>query len=66
MSPNTKGKSYEEAAKRIKMEKGNLEKLIPSLRVDSRRKYLEKRKDDKIAELEADIQDDEMLFDEDE
>ncbi|KAK3922630.1 Pre-mRNA-splicing factor ATP-dependent RNA helicase DHX16 [Frankliniella fusca] len=60
------GKSYEEAAKRIKMEKGNLEKLIPSLRVESRRKYLEKRKDDKIAELEADIQDDEMLFDEDE
>ncbi|XP_052124622.1 pre-mRNA-splicing factor ATP-dependent RNA helicase DHX16 [Frankliniella occidentalis] len=60
------GKSYEEAAKRIKMEKGNLDKLIPSLRVESRRKYLEKRKDDKIAELEADIQDDEMLFEEDE
>lgn len=59
------GKSYEEAAKRIKLEQGNLEKLVPSLRIESRRKYLEKRKDDKIAELEADIQDDEYLFDDD-
>lgn len=47
------------------MEQGNAEKLVPSLRIESRRKYLEKRKDDKMAELEADIQDDEYLFDED-
>lgn len=40
-----------------------MEKLVPHLRIESRRKYLEKRKDDKIAELEADIQDDEFLFD---
>lgn len=59
------GKSYEEAAKRIKMEQGNLEKIVPHLRVESRRKYLEKRKDDKMAELEADIQDDEYLFEDD-
>ena len=56
------GKSYEEAAKRIKLEQGNLQKIVPHLRVESRRKYLEKRKDDKMAELEADIQDDEYLF----
>lgn len=37
---------------------------MPQLRVQSRRKYLEKRKDDKVAELEADIQDDEYLFEE--
>lgn len=36
---------------------------MPQLRIQSRRKYLEKRKDDKVAELEADIQDDEYLFD---
>lgn len=59
------GKSYEEAAKRIKLEQGSLEKLVPSLRIESRRKYLEKRKDDKMVELEADIQDDEYLFGED-
>lgn len=39
-------------------------KIMPQLRVQSRRKYLEKRKDDKVAELEADIQDDEYLFEE--
>lgn len=60
----TPGNTYEEAAKRIKLEQGNLEKLVPHLRIESRRKYLEKRKDDKIAELEADIQDDEFLFEE--
>lgn len=55
-------KAYEEAAKRLKMENEDREKMVPMLRVQSRRKYLEKRKDDKLAELEADIQDDEYLF----
>lgn len=35
---------------------------IEKLRLESRRKYLAKRKDDKISELEADIIDDEYLF----
>ena len=53
-----------EAAKRLKiMEEDTKEKLVPKLRVESRRKYLEKRKEDKVAELEADILDDEYLFD---
>ena len=39
------------------------EKVIPELRLKSRRDYLVKRKDDKIRELEADIIDDEFLFD---
>jgi pre-mRNA-splicing factor ATP-dependent RNA helicase DHX16 len=55
-------RAYEEAAKRLKMENEDREKMIPMLRVHSRRKYLEKRKEDKIAELEEDIADDEYLF----
>lgn len=57
-------RSYEEAAKRMKLEAEDREKILPKLRVQSRRKYLEKRKDDKVIELEADIADDEYLFDE--
>lgn len=57
-------KSYEEAAKRLKLEAEDRDKIIPKLRVQSRRKYLVKRKDDKVVELEADIADDEYLFDE--
>lgn len=54
-----------EAAKRLKiMETDTKEKLVPKLRIESRRKYLEKRKEDKVAELEADILDDEYLFEE--
>lgn len=57
--------SSAEAAKRLKiMETDTKEKLVPKLRIESRRKYLEKRKDDKVAELEADIIDDEYLFEE--
>ncbi|RZC31968.1 HA2, OB NTP bind, CAF-1 p150, and/or DUF390 domain containing protein [Asbolus verrucosus] len=58
-------RAYEEAAKRLKMENEDREKMVPMLRVQSRRKYLEKRKEDKIAELEEDIADDEYLFEED-
>lgn len=57
-------KAFEEAAKRLRVEHDDREKLVPKLRVQSRREYLAKRKDDKVAELEADILDDEYLFDE--
>lgn len=57
-------RAYEEAAKRLKIEAEDREKMVPKLRVESRRKYLEKRKEDKVAELEADILDDEYLFEE--
>lgn len=46
------------------MEAEDKASVIPKLRVESRRKYLEKRKGVKITELEADIFDDEYLFDE--
>ncbi|XP_001601553.2 pre-mRNA-splicing factor ATP-dependent RNA helicase DHX16 [Nasonia vitripennis] len=59
------GSGAAEAAKRLKiMEEESKDKLVPKLRIESRRKYLEKRKEDKVAELEADILDDEYLFDE--
>uniref|UniRef100_A0A8D8X4B0 RNA helicase n=2 Tax=Cacopsylla melanoneura TaxID=428564 RepID=A0A8D8X4B0_9HEMI len=59
-------KAYEEAAKRLKLETESRDKIIPKLRIESRRKYLEKRKEDKVAELEADVLDDEYLFSEQE
>lgn len=55
-------KGFEEAAKRLKLENEGRDNILPSLRIQSRRKYLEKRKEDKVAELEADILDDEYLF----
>jgi pre-mRNA-splicing factor ATP-dependent RNA helicase DHX16 len=59
-------KSLEEAAKRMKLisDDGSKDKLVSKLRIQSRREYLSKRKEDKVAELEADILDDEYLFDE--
>ena len=57
-------KTFEEAAKRLEMENQNKEKILPDLRKESRRKYLAKRKEDKILELKDDIADDEFLFDE--
>ncbi|XP_068084954.1 pre-mRNA-splicing factor ATP-dependent RNA helicase DHX16 [Anabrus simplex] len=59
-------RAYEEAAKRLKLEAEDRHKIIPKLRIESRRKYLSKRKDDKVSELEADIIDDEFLFQEEE
>lgn len=57
-------KAYEEAAKRLRLETEDRQKIVPKLRVDSRRKYLEKRKEDKIVELEGDILDEDFLFSE--
>jgi len=57
-------KAYEEAARRLAQEAEDREKMLPDLRKESRRAYLVKRKEDKIQELEADIMDDEFLFDE--
>ncbi|XP_013133761.1 PREDICTED: putative pre-mRNA-splicing factor ATP-dependent RNA helicase DHX16 [Papilio polytes] len=64
VTESTSKRSYEEAAKRLKLEADDRNKILPKLRVQSRRKYLEKRKEDKVLELEADIADDEYLFDE--
>uniref|UniRef100_T1JFW1 Uncharacterized protein n=1 Tax=Strigamia maritima TaxID=126957 RepID=T1JFW1_STRMM len=53
---------FEEAAKRLGVE--DRKKIIPKLRVESRRKYLIKRKEDKLVELECDIQDEDYFFSE--
>merc|ERR1739842_118450 len=57
-------RAFEEAARRLHLEKEDRDKCVPTLRVESRRNYLVKRKDDNLKELEADIKDDEYLFDE--
>lgn len=62
MEATSSRKAIEEAAKRLKLEHEDRDKILPQLRIQSRRKYLEKRKEDKVAELEADILDDEYLF----
>ncbi|XP_077561883.1 DEAH-box helicase 16 lethal (2) 37Cb isoform X2 [Haemaphysalis longicornis] len=55
-------KAFEEAAKRLKLEAEDRLRVLPRLRVESRRRYLERRKEDKLVELEADIQDEQFLF----
>jgi pre-mRNA-splicing factor ATP-dependent RNA helicase DHX16 len=55
-------KAFEEAAKRLKLESEDRKDIVPKLRVDSRRKYLEKRKEDQLALLEGDLRDEEYLF----
>ncbi|KAK2715119.1 pre-mRNA-splicing factor ATP-dependent RNA helicase DHX16-like [Artemia franciscana] len=65
-SSKSERRAAEEAAKRLKMEKEDRSKIIPQLRKESRRTYLQKRKGDKLIELEQDIIDDEYLFAEEE
>ena len=60
----TSKKAFEEAAKRLKLEHEDKDKLVPELRKQSRRDYLTKRAGEKVDELEADIIDDEYLFEE--
>jgi len=55
--------AMEEAARRLRQEKEDAQKMVPQLRIKSRRDYLLKRKDDKLQELELDIMDDDFLFD---
>lgn len=55
-------KMLEEAAKRLKLEKEDRKKIIPKLREESRQVYLKTREEDKLAELEQEIADEEYLF----
>lgn len=54
--------AHEEAAKRLKLEAESSESLVEKLRIQSRREYLKKRKDDQLEILEGDIRDEERLF----
>lgn len=63
VAPDSKDKAaFEEAARRLELEKEDRNKTLPKLRVQSRRNYLVKRKDVKLKELADDIKDDEYLF----
>lgn len=56
-------KSIEEASKRLRIESsGKRDDLMSKLRVESRRKYLEKRKDDQMQLLEGELRDEKRLF----
>ena len=55
-------KLFEEAAKRLKLEKEDRKKVIPEIRKESRNQYLKKREPEKLAELEQEIEDEKMLF----
>lgn len=48
--------------KRLKMESEDRKRIIPELRKKSRRDYLKKRQDDKLQDLELEIQDEKYLF----
>jgi len=50
----------------MKLEAENRDAIIPEIRKKSRRDYLKKRQLDKLDELEADIQDEMFLFNEQE
>lgn len=55
-------RSFEEAAKWLKLETEDWDKVLPQFRIQLRWMYLEK-KNYKVAELEANIFNDEYLFD---
>jgi pre-mRNA-splicing factor ATP-dependent RNA helicase DHX16 len=53
----------EEALKRLKLEKEDRMKVLPELRKQSRREYLEKRRQDKLQDLEMEVAEEEYYFD---
>ncbi|XP_066579606.1 pre-mRNA-splicing factor ATP-dependent RNA helicase DHX16 [Amia ocellicauda] len=55
-------KAYEEAQKRLKMAEEDQKKMLPELRKQSRRQYLSRREQEKLQELEQEIADEELLF----
>ncbi|KAH8852026.1 putative pre-mRNA-splicing factor ATP-dependent RNA helicase mog-4 [Schistosoma japonicum] len=58
--------THEEALRKITTGEISREEMIAELRKDSRRTYLRKRQSDKLADLEAEIQDEELFFDNEE
>ena len=54
--------AYEEAAKRLQLENQDRKRIIPEIRKKSRRAYLNKRHQDKLEDLEQEIQEEEYYF----
>jgi pre-mRNA-splicing factor ATP-dependent RNA helicase DHX16 len=55
-------KAMEDARKTLNLVAADRKKLVPELRVKSRRDYLKKRRGDKLDEVRGDIEDEEYLF----
>jgi pre-mRNA-splicing factor ATP-dependent RNA helicase DHX16 len=53
---------FEDAAKRLQLEKEDRKKVMPDIRKESRKEYLKKREPEKLAELEQAIMDEEYLW----
>ncbi|XP_044064210.1 pre-mRNA-splicing factor ATP-dependent RNA helicase DHX16 [Siniperca chuatsi] len=62
ITERTDKKAYEEAQKRLKMAEDDQKNMVPELRKRSRWEYLKKREEEKLEDLEAEINDDEYLF----
>ncbi|KAK2184226.1 hypothetical protein NP493_276g03006 [Ridgeia piscesae] len=58
----TDKKAYEEAMRRLQLESEDRQKVIPELRKKSRRDYLKKRQQDKLEDLEQELQEEEYYF----
>ncbi len=54
--------AYEEAAKRLQMEKEDRKRMIPELRKKARQDYLVKRRADKLEDLEQEIEEESFYF----
>ncbi|XP_070768511.1 pre-mRNA-splicing factor ATP-dependent RNA helicase DHX16 [Enoplosus armatus] len=66
ITERTDKKAYEEAQKRLKMAEDDQKNMVPELRKRSRWEYLKKREEEKLEDLDAEINDDEYLFSTDE
>lgn len=55
-------KAMEEARKSLNVAAADRKKMVPELRVRSRRDYLKKRRGDKLDEVRGDIEDEDYLF----
>ena len=54
--------AYEEAKKRLQLESEDRKKLLPELRKRARQEYLSKRREDKVQDLEQEINDELYYF----
>ena len=54
--------AYEEATRRLHLEKEDRKKIIPELRKKSRRDYLNKRQQDKLLDLEMEVEEEQYYF----
>ena len=64
LAEKSEKKAFEEARKRLHMEKKDKKALIPDLRERARKDYVRERKTKKVDSLREEIEEDERMFDE--